>query len=90
MFHVLFYDYVSDIVERRGPYRAEHLERIATERAEGRMVMGGPIGDPPQGAVFVFDAKVPVETVELFVSGDPYVQAEIVTGWRIEPWNVLP
>jgi uncharacterized protein YciI len=90
LFHVLFYDYVPDIVERRAPYRAEHLERIAAERSEGRMVMGGPIGDPPVGAVFVFDSKVPLAAVEEFVSGDPYVRAEIVSGWRIEPWNTLP
>ena len=46
----LFYEYVNDIAERRGPYREAHLERIRAERAAGRIVMwaGGP-GQLPVG-----------------------------------------
>jgi uncharacterized protein YciI len=28
-------------------------------------------------------------SIEAFVESDPYVQAALVSGWRIEPWNVV-
>jgi uncharacterized protein len=85
--HILFYDYVPDILERRGPHRPEHLERIAAAQADGRLVMAGPFGDPPKGAVFVFagDAAIP----EAFVAADPYVAAGLVVGHRIEPYTIV-
>jgi uncharacterized protein YciI len=27
--------------------------------------------------------------VEQFVAADPYVTAELVTAWRVEPWNLV-
>jgi uncharacterized protein len=49
--HILFYEYVNDIVERRGPYRDAHLARIGAERDAGRIVMAGALGDPQQDDV---------------------------------------
>jgi uncharacterized protein YciI len=86
--HILFYDYVPDMLERRGPYRDAHLERIRPERESGRVVMAGAIGDPPHGAVIVFRDVEP-SAIEAFVRADPYVQAGLVTSWRVEPWNVV-
>jgi uncharacterized protein YciI len=85
---ILFYDYVEDILERRGPYREAHLARIAAEREAGRVVMAGPIGDPPHGAVIVF-GDVERGAIDAFAGSDPYVEAGLVTAWRVEPWNVL-
>jgi hypothetical protein len=42
MHYLLFYDYVEDAVERRAPFREEHL-RLARE-ALGRGVIGAPAG----------------------------------------------
>jgi uncharacterized protein YciI len=44
---VLFYDYVGDILERRGPYREEHLARIAAAHGAGTIAAAGALGDPP-------------------------------------------
>jgi uncharacterized protein YciI len=44
--HILFYEYVEDMAERRAPYREAHLERIFAEREAGRLVMAGALGDP--------------------------------------------
>lgn len=89
MHYLLLYDYVDNMLERRQPYRERHLARIAAERGDGRIVMVGPLGDPePTGAAIVFKDVEP-EAIEGFVRGDPYVQAELVTAWRIEPWKVL-
>lgn len=86
--HLLLYEYVEDIAERRGPYREGHLERIRAERDAGRVVMAGALGNPPSGAAIVFRG-VEREEIEQFVDDDPYVQAELVRAWRIEPWNLV-
>ena len=82
----LFYDYVENVVERRAPYRAAHLELFGAWRADGRIVMGGAVGDPPHGALIVFRGDADVEE---FVRADPYVANGIVTGRRVEPWAVV-
>jgi uncharacterized protein YciI len=85
--HVLLYDYVPDVVERRAPHREAHLGYLGKWIADGRALMGGAVGDPPHGAVIVFTC--PREEVEAFASADPYVAAGLVTSWRVEPWNVV-
>lgn len=86
--YVLFYDYVEDVVEKRAPYRADHLAWARTWKDDGRIVMGGALGSPPHGALCVFLVDDPAQ-VEEFVAGDPYVAGAIVTGHRIEPWTVV-
>jgi uncharacterized protein YciI len=85
---VLFYDYVEDVVEKRAPLRADHLAWAHQWKDEGRIVMAGALGNPPHGALFVFRVDDPAE-VEQFVAGDPYVSGGVVTGHRVEPWNVV-
>jgi uncharacterized protein YciI len=86
--HALFYDYVENAVERRAPYREDHLAWARTWKDDGRIVMAGALGDPPHGGLFVFRVEDPAQTEE-FVAGDPYVSGGIVTGHRVEPWNVV-
>lgn len=86
MHHVLFYDYVDDILERRGPYREAHLAHAETAREAGTLRFLGALGDPVSGALGVFRAGV--EEIEEFVADDPYVKAGLVTAHRIEPWTV--
>ena len=88
MHYLLLYDYVEDAVERRAPYREEHI-RLAREAEErGELVMAGAFADPVDGAVFLFRADGPA-AAEGFVRRDPYVANGIVTGWRIRPWTVV-
>jgi uncharacterized protein len=86
--HLLLYDYVPDMAERRGPHREGHLSRIRACQDEGRIVMAGALGDPPHGAAIVFKGATRAE-IEQFVADDPYVEAELVTKWYIERWNVV-
>jgi hypothetical protein len=86
--HILFYDYVENMAERRSPYRDAHLERIQTERDAGRIILAGALGDPPHGAAIVFEGVTPAE-IEAFAAGDPYVDAGLVTGRRIEFWRLV-
>lgn len=84
----LFYDYVPDVLERRGPHREAHLARIAEWTGGRGLLMAGALGDPPTGALFVF-ADVPEEAVAEFAAGDPYLAAGLVTAHRIVPWTVV-
>jgi len=86
--HVLFYDYVEDVVERRAPFREDHLDWARTWKADGRIVMAGALGTPPHGALFVFLVDDSAQ-IEEFVAGDPYVAGGVVTGHRVVPWNVV-
>jgi uncharacterized protein YciI len=85
---LLHYDYVEDVVERRGPYRGDHLALVARWHDDGRIVMAGAVGDPPHGALFVLRASDPA-AAEAFMAEDPYVAAGLVRDWRVEPWNVV-
>ena len=86
--HVLFYDYVPDVLERRAPHREDHLATAQRWKDDGRIVMAGALGTPPAGAMFVFLVDDPAE-IEAFVAEDPYVLNAIVTGHRVVPWTVV-
>lgn len=87
--HILFYEYVREnLVERRAPHREAHITLVREWMGDGRLLMGGALGDPPHGAALVFDVDDPM-IVEQFREADPYVAAGLVTAWRIEPWNVV-
>jgi uncharacterized protein YciI len=84
--HLLLYDYVEDIVERRDPFRADHLSAIRAAKEDGRILQAGPLGDPPNGAAIVFADPA---TAEAFARADPYVTNGLVTSWRVEPWTLV-
>jgi uncharacterized protein YciI len=88
MHHLLLYDYVENMAELRTPYRDAHLQRIKAERDAGRITIAGALGDAPTGAAIVFQDG-DREAIEEFVRSDPYVQAGLVTAWRIEPWRLV-
>jgi uncharacterized protein len=88
MHYLLFYDYAENAVERRAPFRDEHL-RLAREALErGELLLGGAFAEPVDGAVLLFRADDP-SVVEAFVRRDPYVRGGVVTRWRIRPWTVV-
>ncbi len=86
--HLLIYDYVDDMLERRAPYREAHLARIRAERDAGRIVMAGALGEPPRGGGVVFRG-VDADWIEAWVAGDPYLEAGLVTGWTVQPWRLV-
>ena len=85
---LLFYDYVEDILERREPHRDGHLALARRWKEDGRLLMGGALGDPPHGALFVFRVDDASE-IESFLAEDPYVANDLVSRWRVEPWKVV-
>jgi uncharacterized protein len=85
---LLVYDYVPDILERREPHRDAHLALVREWKDDGRILMAGPLGDPPSGAAFLFPGDDPA-VAEAFAAADPYVDAGLVSGRRVESWKVL-
>lgn len=88
MHHILFLDYVPDMLERRAPHRQAHLERIQAGKAAGSIVMAGALGQPPHGGAIVFKDAEP-EEIERYAAEDPYTRAGLITGWRVEPWRLV-
>ncbi|MBK7725395.1 MAG: hypothetical protein IPI33_09210 [Dehalococcoidia bacterium] len=86
MMYILFYDYGENALERRAPYRDEHLGLLQESLKEGYLVMAGAYTDPLDGAAVVFRTR---EAAEAFVTVDPYVSSGLVTGWRVREWNVV-
>lgn len=86
--YLLLYTYVDDMVDRRGPYRQAHLDRIQAEKTAGRVVMAGALGSPPTGGAMVWHG-VTLDDIEQFAAADPYVKAGLVTDRRIEPWTLV-
>jgi uncharacterized protein YciI len=86
--HVLIYEYVKDdVLERRAPYREEHIAMVREGLADGRLLMAGALGaDPPHGGLLVFrDAA----EAEAFAKADPYVTSGLVRDWRVDDWQVV-
>ena len=88
MYFLLFYDYVENAVERRAPFREEHLRRAREAVERGEIGMGGAFADPVDGAALLFQAD-DAAVVEAFVRRDPYAASGVVTRWRIRPWTVV-
>jgi len=82
---LLHYTYTDNVLEKRVPHRPEHLRLAGEFKSEGRLVMGGALGDLT-GATVIFRSK---EDAEAFVSQDPYVKNGIVTGYEVKEWSVV-
>ena len=86
-YFALTYEVVADFIDRRAPYRPEHL-RLATEaHARGELVMAGALAEPA-GALLVFRSP-DRSTAEAFARADPYVAEGLVTRWQVRPWTVV-
>ncbi|HEY3371972.1 MAG TPA: YciI-like protein [Prolixibacteraceae bacterium] len=88
MYYILFYKTVDNYVERRAPYRGEHLSLAQQAVDNGSLFMGGALADPADGAVLVFKGDSPA-VAEQFAMNDPYVKNGLITEWQVRPWMVV-
>jgi len=88
MYFMLFYKTVDNYVERRKPYRDEHLGYAEAAHGRGDLFMGGALGDPADTAILIFktDDRAAVED---FARNDPYVKAGLIVEWSVRPWTVV-
>jgi len=85
---LLLYELVDDYLDRRTPLRPEHLALAQAAHERGELVMAGALADPPDRAVFVFQADDP-GPAEAFPRADPYVREGLVREWTVRPWTVV-
>ena len=88
MHYLLFYDYVPDYMERRGEFRALHVNYARQSIARGELVLGGAFANPPDGALLLFKADS-ADVVERFAKSDPYVTNGLVTAWKVREWSTV-
>jgi uncharacterized protein len=88
MYFVLFYETVENYVEKRAPFRDEHLALARAAHERGELVMAGALAEPADGAVLVFKGDGPV-CAEAFAKNDPYVKNGLIKKWRVRPWTVV-
>ncbi len=88
MYYLLIYKTVENYVEKRAPYRPEHLGYANAAHARGEIVMAGALAEPADSAIFVFKAESPA-LVEDFARNDPYVKAGLIKDWSVRPWTVV-
>jgi uncharacterized protein len=87
-YYALFYDVVENFVERRAPYRKEHLKLADEANLRGELVLAGALAEPADGALIIFrgdDSSV----ASSFAQRDPYVQNGLVKHWEVRPWTVV-
>lgn len=85
---ILQYQYVPDILEKRAPFRAEHIAGAKAGAEEGKIVFAGAFGDQPEGALFIFKDSSEAD-VKSFVQADPYVKNGLVPSFTIKPYAVV-
>jgi uncharacterized protein YciI len=88
MHWILFYDLVNDYIEKRAPFRDEHLALARAAYERGELVLAGALADPADGAVLVFQGDSP-EAAESFAKSDPYVRSGLVARWRVRKWTTV-
>src|SRR5260370_13773917 len=86
-YYHLFYEVVDDLVNRRVPFRQEHLRLANEARERGEIVFAGALAEPASALiVFHVDEKTKVES---FARKDPYVQNGLVKKCQVRLWNVF-
>ncbi|MFC1729553.1 YciI-like protein [candidate division KSB1 bacterium] len=88
MYHILFYKTVENYVEKRAPYREEHLAYATAAHERGDLVIAGALAEPADGAVLVFKGEGPDAAVA-FAKNDPYVKNGLIAEWNVRPWTVV-
>ncbi|MCC6606467.1 MAG: hypothetical protein IT327_24880 [Anaerolineae bacterium] len=87
-YYVLVYHLTDDYLERRGTYRAEHLQLAKDAEARGELVLGGAYSDPADTALLVWRGE-DASAAENFVANDPYVKNGLIERWEIRPYTVV-
>jgi uncharacterized protein YciI len=81
---VLWGTYCGDVLERRAPYRGEHLAGLKQQKEDGLLVTLGPTENLSH--VFGIYEAESREVVERLVTNDVYWRQGIWTTFEIHPW----
>ncbi|MDJ0744783.1 MAG: YciI family protein [Xenococcaceae cyanobacterium MO_167.B27] len=82
--YIMWGSYCENALEKRTPYRQDHLERLKKQKEQGILVTLGPTKDNTK--VFgIYEAESEAKVKEL-VESDPYWQNSIWTEYQIKEW----
>jgi hypothetical protein len=82
---VLWGTYCDDVLEKRAPYRDEHLARLQQLKDAGSLITLGPTTDLRR--VFGIFEGESADAVEALVKADVYWREGIWTSVAIHPWT---
>lgn len=88
MHYLLFYEYTTDYLQRRGAHRDHHLQLAWAAQERGELILGGAFADPADGGMLLFDcasADVPLQ----FAAADPYVSNGLVARHYVRAWTTV-
>lgn len=81
---LMFYETAPDALAEARQYFPAHRARLEEFHRRGVLLMAGPYGNPPVGALGVFTTR---EAAEEFVRDDPFVLHGVVARYRFHEWN---
>jgi uncharacterized protein len=85
---LLLYEFTPDYIQRRTPYRGEHLRLAWAAQERGELILAGALADPPDKAVLLFQGADD-RAARDFAEQDPYVTSGLVTQWSVRPWTTV-
>ena len=88
MYYILFYKIVDNYIERRAPFREQHLALAQRALQIGSLVLAGALTDPADSAILIFKGDSP-KVAEEFANNDPYVKNGLITDWHVRLWTVV-
>ena len=88
MYHMLLYEVADDFINRRAPFREEHLGIVREAQERGELFMAGALTDPVDGAALVFKTDDRA-VAERFAENDPYVKRGLVENCKVRQWAVV-
>ena len=81
---VLWGTYCPDALERRDPYRQEHLEGLRRQKDAGTLITLGPTEQSTHVfGIYEADSR---DAVESLIRNDVYWREGIWTAYEIHPW----
>lgn len=81
---LMFYEMKPDGLMKAREFFPAHRSRLEEFKARGVLLMAGPYGNPPAGALGVFTDRTAAEE---FVGGDPFVLHGVVGRYELHEWN---
>jgi uncharacterized protein YciI len=82
---VMWGSYCEDVLEKRSPYRADHLAGLKSQQESGVLVALGPTVDNTK--VFGIYEAADEAIVRQLIEGDPYWRHGIWMEYEVYAWN---
>ncbi|MBB6096162.1 hypothetical protein HNQ60_005053 [Povalibacter uvarum] len=84
MKYLMFYELAADGLSKAQANFPAHQARLVEFHKAGTLLMAGPYGAPPIGAIGIFTSRA---AAEAFVAGDPFVINGVVGKYSIHDWS---